>query len=64
MVCKTRTASASDMTRRHHVKYETQSARRKRQVWLRAGVWLFILVFAFSIVGGLLIGGVIQIKGQ
>ncbi len=52
------------MSRRHTVKYETQSARRRRGVWLRAGVWIFIFVFAFSIVGGLLIGGVIQVKGQ
>lgn len=48
------------MTRRHTVKYETLSARRRRQAWLRAGVWIFILVFAFSIVGGLLAVGLIH----
>ena len=48
------------MTRRSNVKYETQSARRKRQTWLRFGVWIFILVFAFSIVGGLLAVGFIR----
>jgi|GEM_PF-1653120 len=48
------------MTRRSNVKYETQSARRKRQAWLRAGVWIFIFVFAFSIVGGLLAVGFIK----
>jgi hypothetical protein len=47
------------MSQRPRVRYETQSARRRRQGWLRAGVWVFIFVFAFSIVGGLLaIGGV------
>lgn len=33
---------------------------RIRQAWLRIGVWLFIFVFAFSIVGGLLAGGIFK----
>ncbi len=48
------------MSPRQNVKYETQSARRRRQGWLRAGVWIFIFVFAFSIVGGLLAVGFIH----
>lgn len=32
---------------------------RRKQLLLRAGVWIFIVIFAFSLVGGLLIGGVI-----
>lgn len=34
--------------------FQTKSARMRRQRWLRAGVWAFIFVFAFSIVGGAL----------
>jgi len=32
----------------------TARKARLRQAWLRAGVWVFIFVFAFSIVGGLI----------
>lgn len=39
------------------VKHKTQSARKRRDFWLRAGIWAFILVFAFSIVGGLIAVG-------
>jgi hypothetical protein len=48
------------MTAKQRVRYQTQSARHRRQFWLRAGVWLFIIVFAFSIVGGLLAVGFIH----
>jgi small neutral amino acid transporter SnatA (MarC family) len=37
------------------VKRKTQSARKRRDFWLRAGIWAFIIIFAFSIVGGALI---------
>jgi hypothetical protein len=33
---------------------------RRKQAWLRAGVWIFIAVFAFSIVGGLMFTGVLK----
>jgi hypothetical protein len=36
-------------------RYETRSKRKARQRWLKAGIWLFILVFAFSVVGTLMI---------
>ncbi len=36
-------------------KHRTQAARKRKDVWLRAGIWLFIFIFAFSIVGGALI---------
>jgi hypothetical protein len=29
--------------------------QRRREFWLKLGVWLFIAVFAFSVVGGLMI---------
>ena len=35
--------------------YKTLASRKRRNFWLRAGVWAFIVVFTFSIVGGALI---------
>lgn len=34
--------------------YPTRAQRRRKEILLRAGVWVFIVLFAFSIVGGLL----------
>jgi hypothetical protein len=42
------------MSRRRQSDYQTRSHAR-REFWLRLGVWLFIAVFAFSVVGGLLV---------
>ena len=37
------------------VKHKSHAARKRRDFWLRAGIWAFIILFAFSIVGGALI---------
>jgi hypothetical protein len=37
------------------VRHETRSRRKARQRWIKAGVWLFILVFAFSVVGFMIV---------
>jgi len=37
--------------------HTTKSARARREMLLRAGVWIFIFVFAFSVAGGLVIIG-------
>ncbi len=37
------------------VRHETRSKRRARQRWMKAGIWLFIFVFAFSVVGFMII---------
>lgn len=37
------------------MKHKTQHARKRRDFWLRAGIWAFIIIFAFSIAGGALI---------
>ncbi|MHB8441854.1 MAG: hypothetical protein ACYC8W_01375 [Candidatus Tyrphobacter sp.] len=37
------------------VRHETRSKRMRRQRWLRAGIWVFLFVFAFSVVGGLML---------
>ncbi|HEY9084628.1 MAG TPA: hypothetical protein VIN40_01600 [Candidatus Tyrphobacter sp.] len=36
-------------------RHETRSKRRRRQLWLKAGIWIFLGVFAFSVVGGLMV---------
>ena len=43
------------MSPKPKIKYATQSSRRRRQWLLRLGVWIFVLVFALSIVGGLFV---------
>ncbi len=45
------------MSPRSNVRYESHASRKRKQALLRAGVWVFIFVFAFSIVGGLLAVG-------
>jgi len=42
------------MSPKPKIKYETQSARRWRGRLLRFGVWIFVFVFALSVVGGLI----------
>ena len=32
--------------------HTTRSARSRREFWKRFGIWVFIFVFAFSVVGG------------
>ncbi|MGC1379634.1 MAG: hypothetical protein WA814_01280 [Candidatus Baltobacteraceae bacterium] len=35
--------------------HTTRSARARREFWKRFGVWLFIVFFALSVAGGLII---------
>ena len=35
--------------------HTTRSARRRKEALLRAGVWVFLIIFAFSVAGGALI---------
>ncbi len=35
------------------IRHETRSKRARRQRLMRAGIWLFLLVFAFSVAGGI-----------
>jgi hypothetical protein len=37
--------------------HETRSARARRDFWKRLGVWIFILFFALSVAGGLIVVG-------
>jgi Na+/proline symporter len=42
---------------RQRIVHQTKSARARRDKLMRAGVWVFILMFAFSVVGGLIVIG-------
>lgn len=33
--------------------YSTRASRKRKHALMRAGIWVFIFVFAFSIVGGI-----------
>lgn len=43
------------MSSRPSVTHHTREARRRKEALKRAGVWAFLIVFAFSVVGGALI---------
>lgn len=36
---------------------ETRAARNRRDFWKRLGVWIFIVFFALSVAGGLIVVG-------
>ncbi len=42
------------------VTHTSRSARRRKQTLLRAGVWIFLVIFAFSVVGALFAVGTIR----
>ncbi len=35
--------------------HQTRTARARREFWKRLGIWIFLVVFAFSVVGGLIV---------
>jgi len=37
--------------------HETRAARNRRDFWKRLGVWIFIVFFALSVAGGLIVVG-------
>lgn len=39
------------MTKRTQTTHETRSARQRRQTLLKAGIWIFLGIFVFSILG-------------
>jgi hypothetical protein len=43
------------MSTRPRITHETKHARRRKDTWKRAGIWAFLFIFAFSVVGGALI---------
>ncbi|MHB8357568.1 MAG: hypothetical protein ACYDDQ_12855, partial [Vulcanimicrobiaceae bacterium] len=47
----------TDLMKRPKVVYQTRSARQRRQALLRAGIWIFLCIFAFSVVGAVIAFG-------
>lgn len=47
-------AAAANGAKLVSVRHETRSKRARRQRLLKAGVWVFLVLFAFSVVGGLM----------
>ena len=41
---------------KHQQKYLPRSVRARRGMLLRIGVWIFIVIFGFSVAGALLVG--------
>jgi len=41
------------MSNKIRVVHETRAKRSRRELWKKLFVWAFILVFAFSVAGGL-----------
>lgn len=37
--------------------HETRATRGRREFWKRLGVWIFIVFFALSVAGGLIVVG-------
>jgi hypothetical protein len=38
---------------------QTRAARARIEFWKRLGVWIFLIIFAFSVAGGLIVVGVL-----
>jgi len=41
--------------RRRRSSHQTRAARARRDFWKRFGVWIFIVFFALSVAGGLIV---------
>ncbi|MBV8725002.1 MAG: hypothetical protein JO078_12990 [Candidatus Eremiobacteraeota bacterium] len=43
--------------KRRRPAFTTKAARARRNLWMRVGVWVFIIFFALSVAGGLIVVG-------
>ncbi|MBV8196599.1 MAG: hypothetical protein JO263_00570 [Candidatus Eremiobacteraeota bacterium] len=43
--------------KRRRSTHQTKAARARRNFWMRFGVWIFIVFFALSVAGGLIVIG-------
>lgn len=41
--------------KRNKGSYQTRAKRARRDFWMRLGVWIFIVFFALSVAGGLIV---------
>jgi type VI protein secretion system component VasF len=35
-------------------RHKSRASRARREFWKRLGIWIFLFIFAFSVVGGLI----------
>jgi hypothetical protein len=42
------------MSNRVRVVHETRARRSRREMWKKAFIWAFIIIFAFSVAGGVI----------
>ena len=42
------------MSARPRVTHETRAKRTRRELLIKTGVWIFILLFTFSVAGGII----------
>jgi len=57
-----RRAAGAKLVKRRQPTHQTRSSRVRREFFKRFGVWIFIVFFALSVAGGLLI--VVTARGQ
>lgn len=50
-----RDAAKEGAVRRKRPTHQTKAQRARRNFWMRFGVWIFIVFFALSVAGGLII---------
>jgi hypothetical protein len=48
------------MKRTHHSTHETRAKRASREWWKKAFIWVFIVLFAFSVAGGVVALAIIR----
>ena len=48
------------MSNRIRVRHETRAAREQREWWKKAFIWAFIVLFAFSVGGGVVALAVVR----
>ncbi|HUN30285.1 MAG TPA: hypothetical protein VMV65_10815 [Alphaproteobacteria bacterium] len=48
------------MSNRTRVVHETRARRARREMWKKAFIWAFIVLFAFSVAGGVIAIAVVR----
>lgn len=51
----TRAPTGRELVKRRKPTHSTRATRARRDFWKRFGVWVFIVFFALSVAGGLLV---------
>ncbi len=55
--CRRRAAESAgrELVKRRKPTYQTKASRKRVDFWTRFGVWIFIVFFALSVAGGLIV---------